>query len=712
MRIKRYTKLCLIMVLIISSTFLNFGSRSKADNVNRHLKVIIDTVSSRQGQQVTVPVSIKDVGEGISSYNLQLDYNHDDLEIVSISSGYGSILSNCYNQDEGCFYSSFNNSEGWLRAVWNDPTGGDHPIQSNQSLFKVVFKIKGKSLGAKPITIDETRDTNILFLNKYVQKIPFYLMEGKVIVQGANSDNGKTEDRDSTGIPNVKGPTANVTIFRQTENNKKLDQVVMNRDTTDKTIETAIKSKQDIINIRIPNRIDDLADETTVNVLKPSVNQLSINNMNLNIQTNEVNIQVPKQSIQGLNEGTNDLFFRIVPIRKEDEKKQVVEETLNAEVVKEAAGGKEVQVLEKPMRIETNYKSQKTFVTFLFKDIIFPRDKEEKEKFLKQLAVFVQHSDGEKVIQRGTIKYDEENNPIGIEIPLLKFSTFAIIGLPNGKPVANNIKISGDGKVGATLTASYTYTDVENDQEGTSIFRWYRLNGGNNEKRELIKGANKISYTLTKVDKGKYVGVEVTPVAKTGEELGQSSSSLPVGPIGPQTIPNSSPTVKNLKINGQPIVNQVLKVTYTYQDKENDKQGESLIKWFRVSPKTKAKQLIKEQKGTIYKLSEKDQGAYIVVEVTPIAVAGVKLGTPVTSSQTSMVIFPLGNLQLRGLKDLKMANHLAYLIKTTYQGKNIKIVKKGQYYQVSADFINKKRAQNVGEDMKKNGRIKSYILSN
>src|SRR5690606_15348267 len=48
---------------------------------------------------------------------------------------------------------------------------------------------------------------------------------------------------------------------------------------------------------------------------------------------------------------------------------------------------------------------------------------------LDMLRIYIEHSDGEKVMREGTIVRDENDVPIGMSIDISKFSTFSIIEL-------------------------------------------------------------------------------------------------------------------------------------------------------------------------------------------------------------------------------------------------------------------------------------------
>lgn len=535
-------------IVIVNFYFFSFSGQSSAID---GLKVMIGSVKGKTGQLVTVPISIENVAQGIGSYNLQLDFHSEELEVIKVTPSYGDSGDYCDNNIQGCFYSNFDNSQGWIRTLWLD-TSGDNPLTSEKQLFTITFKIKSTSVGTKPITIDQSKDSTILFSDENIQKLPSTVTNGEVLVEsdsssggasnsdrGGNSGGGRNPSPGGTirqgdvglGNGNTTDPAVKVDIVRQTENNKKVDQVYLDNKTTEDTVKKALELKQELINIRIPDLLNDPAEEVSVKIPKQSVSQLSDTNVSLNIQTDDVSIQLPKESIQGLDGKANDLFFRVVPIRKEDEKKQVFENTLNAEVVKELAGNNEVQVLGKPMTIETNYQNQKTLVTFSLKDITLPNDLVEKESFLKNLAVFIQHSDGEKVVQKGKIKYDSAGKPVGIEIEITKFSTFTIVELPNSAPTASRVSVSGKAKVGEKVKGVYSYKDLENDPQGKSTFKWYRANNAKGTNKERIAGATKSIYTLTSKDRGKYISFEVVPVAKIGTVKGVKAASSFIGPV-------------------------------------------------------------------------------------------------------------------------------------------------------------------------------------
>ena len=333
-----------------------------------------------------------------------------------------------------------------------------------------------------------------------------------------NPNTGGTIRQVEVKVGNDTSSTASsqVDIIRTTENNQKKDSVVLNDEKTDEVLKKAVEQNKDNVTIIINDVPDDKADEVSVSVTNSSIGKLANNNTSLEIKTEEVTIELPKETVRALSGREEDLYFRVVPVKSEAEKQEAVKNMIQASIVTEIAGSDEVKVYGTPMNIETNYQNQTTKVTFSLKDIPIPAEPAAREEFLNNLAIFIQHSDGEEVLDRGTIKYDSLGNPVGIQIVLTKFSTFTIIAVGNVAPLAVNVAISGSTQVGKKLTARYTYSDIDNDPQGKSTIKWYRADSAKGKNKKVITGATKLTYTITEKDKGKFIIFEIIPKAKTG----------------------------------------------------------------------------------------------------------------------------------------------------------------------------------------------------
>ncbi|WP_277480583.1 choice-of-anchor D domain-containing protein [Catalinimonas alkaloidigena] len=82
---------------------------------------------------------------------------------------------------------------------------------------------------------------------------------------------------------------------------------------------------------------------------------------------------------------------------------------------------------------------------------------------------------------------------------------------PNTAPVASNVEFTGTLEVEHVLTASYDYSDDDNDAENGTHMQWYRSDDDSGSGKIAIPDADEISYTLTNDDIGKYISFAVTP---------------------------------------------------------------------------------------------------------------------------------------------------------------------------------------------------------
>lgn len=141
-------------------------------------------------------------------------------------------------------------------------------------------------------------------------------------------------------------------------------------------------------------------------------------------------------------------------------------------------------------------------------------------------------------------------------------------GGTNTAPVATNVTITdengGTVEAGDLLLLNYTYSDADNDPEGTTFFRWHRdgvaLAGDNAIKR---------NYTATSADIGTTLTIRVIPIAQFGITTGEEvfSNGLTVVQFGAVLDPShfrsivSSNTVSCTLSNGSTTTCHELKFT-------------------------------------------------------------------------------------------------------------------------------------------------------
>jgi hypothetical protein len=106
------------------------------------------------------------------------------------------------------------------------------------------------------------------------------------------------------------------------------------------------------------------------------------------------------------------------------------------------------------------------------------------------------------------------------------------VTLGNAAPEAKNVAITGEAKVNALLTATYTYFDFEGNPESGTSFQWYKADDATGTGETAIAGAISNTYKILTADQGKYIRVGVTPKTSAGTITGAEAKSLFTAEIG------------------------------------------------------------------------------------------------------------------------------------------------------------------------------------
>ncbi|RXZ83792.1 hypothetical protein EBB07_05270 [Paenibacillaceae bacterium] len=206
------------------------------------------------------------------------------------------------------------------------------------------------------------------------------------------------------------------------------------------------RTKDGVSTVYVDEIKDDEPDEIAVEIPGQSVGLLNNNGNSLNIRTEYTTLSIAGDVLGQMAGSHLDLFFRLIPVKDAGQQAVLNNSIVKESVVRTAAGSRAAEVIGFSLKIETNYRDYETtlFLPFAKNGITVPASNA--SSFLNSLRVFVEHSDGEKVVKRPTVVYDG-NTPIGLEIKIDKFSVFSIIQLkdiptyeisvPNVLPVPN-----------------------------------------------------------------------------------------------------------------------------------------------------------------------------------------------------------------------------------------------------------------------------------
>jgi len=98
-------------------------------------------------------------------------------------------------------------------------------------------------------------------------------------------------------------------------------------------------------------------------------------------------------------------------------------------------------------------------------------------------------------------------------------------GTVNTPPTFTNATVAGNGEVGTYFTAARTFTDAQNDLEGSSPIQWYNANADGTNPT-MLNGKTGNQYgPLTEAEIGKKFYWKGSPAALTGAALGAEVTS-------------------------------------------------------------------------------------------------------------------------------------------------------------------------------------------
>lgn len=231
---------------------------------------------------------------------------------------------------------------------------------------------------------------------------------------------GPVPQGETRQVPVVIGNAAvQVNVTRTTDvDGKNKDTLEFSGDDASLVVQEALKTNTRDAAIDITDIPGNNADKVEVDIPKNSMKLFGDNNISLEVNTEKAKVELPKETAAAI-EGQDAQ----IQIKEVEDSSQISQS--NQMVLKLAAGS---TIISAPIEIKTNY-SGLTKVTIPFKAGQLP-SKDKLDKFLSSLAVVIKHSDGENVVDKGTIVYDEKGNPVGISVWVNKFSDFTIVELP------------------------------------------------------------------------------------------------------------------------------------------------------------------------------------------------------------------------------------------------------------------------------------------
>jgi len=197
-------------------------------------------------------------------------------------------------------------------------------------------------------------------------------------------------------------------------------------DQANEIIQVLKKGGKDTAVIVIPDAAGTLS-ETIVKIPKDSLSALANADINVKIETPNAQIAISQVAMANVAAKMDEvLYFRLIPLKKGEARKTILERAKKESIVKDAIGNKKVSVEGTPQIIETNMPSAEVHLTLPLTGVTIPSSDKERQAYLNKLAVYIEHSDKTKEIVSGK-EVILTNGATGLEIPIKKFSTFTII---------------------------------------------------------------------------------------------------------------------------------------------------------------------------------------------------------------------------------------------------------------------------------------------
>ncbi|MFC7149667.1 cadherin-like beta sandwich domain-containing protein [Cohnella cellulosilytica] len=216
---------------------------------------------------------------------------------------------------------------------------------------------------------------------------------------------------------------AQVEIKRTTGSDGRIhDEVVYTRDKARETVDKALAGGKRAARIVIPDDRDAVS-EVNLEIPQETAALLRENGIDLEFFNPNVWIQVPNGS---LGELENSVYFKLVPVKDVGERNELEARARAEDVVRQWAEDELIDVVARPMKVETNLTNRPVTLTLPLRGVALPEKESELAAYLAQLGIFIEHSNGEREVAAGLLVTMPDGQP-GLQFSIAQFSTFAII---------------------------------------------------------------------------------------------------------------------------------------------------------------------------------------------------------------------------------------------------------------------------------------------
>ncbi|MFF2910238.1 immunoglobulin-like domain-containing protein, partial [Paenibacillus sp. NPDC057934] len=314
----------------------------------------------------------------------------------------------------------------------------------------------GKAYGS--VNRPQNSDKNVLLTavirkgNASITKTFLMVVKNKTVGKEADQTRQPT-GRQAEASVNPSGTSSRdeFMILRTTlSNGSRIDTVIIDPSKVEGLTDAINPSEKDeskrTIAIQLQHALVDKADEFAIEIPSLAVAAIADRNALLEIRTDEGSIKLSAAALKDSADRGTDLYFRLVPIKDAQEQNEAKNALTSNSLVNQSAGGKSIQILSIPRKIETNFSGFATKVVIPLYGITIPE--QNKQAFLDALKVFVEHTDGTTELLSGVVQY-ENGQPVGLEIQINRFSRFQFVNFTSNE--TSNGSPSGGSGGGGTV---------------------------------------------------------------------------------------------------------------------------------------------------------------------------------------------------------------------------------------------------------------------
>ncbi len=494
---------------------------------------------------------------------------------------------------------------------------------------------------------------------------------------------------------NTNDVASQITIERTTnDNGEKSDKVTYDKEKATETVQKLKAEGKDTARIVIPEAKDEVS-ETNIYIPATSLGTLAKGKINLQIDTEEAKINLSKDSVNNASKlMADDLYFRLVPVKNEAEKKAVSDQAKRNAVLVSNNENVTASVIGNPITIETNMPSADTVITLPLTGIVIPTKSTEKEALLKQLAVYIEHSDGDKELVQGEL-VEYKKGQYGISFHITKFSIFTVVKtdafLKSTEKEITKITVPTNAVIkGSNITATVAneISSITVKVKVSDKAAW-KLYFDKDLKKEAVNGKLKLT-----------TGVNTSYIKVTAQDKSTKLYKLTI-----TRNKSSISEITKVMINE----NTVIKGSTITATVDNEKT--SLTVKAQVSNNASYKlysdkSLKKEISNHKLNLTEGINTVYLKVTAE-----NGKSTKVYTIKITRKAQDYKSDIRLGLIGSEKYANIVARIFKQEYDTANVKVTSKGKYYLITMSFKDKAAAKKACKDMIRRQYIVNYYFN-